>query len=88
MKCRVCGQSFEPSRLSGIGSILGAQFGFEISMLLLGGYTAVCLYSFQSIFALAVSLAVGAVILALALPRWPQVCEKCKDQGKFAGPRV
>ncbi len=37
-KCQKCGKKFKVSVSSTIGSVIGMQFGFEITMILLGGY--------------------------------------------------
>jgi len=76
-KCRKCGAEFEPSKSFALGSIIGMQFGFEFSMIIFGGYVAVCIYSFQSIFVLIISLAIGVFTFYALLPKANKICEGC-----------
>lgn len=82
-KCRECGKEFGPSKPRALGSIVGMQFGFEFTMIILGGYAAACFYTFQSVFALVASLVVGVFIFYALLPKTADICEGCtNDQPK------
>lgn len=79
-KCRACGNEYELARNFNTVSFIGMELGFQFAMILLGGYVAVCFYSFQSIFALAASLLVGVIIFYALLPKNTEMCEACNNE--------
>ena len=79
-KCQECGKKFKVSVSSTIGSIIGMQFGFEIIMILLGGYAAVCFYSFQSLFTMVLAILVGCIVFFALLPKSAKLCPDCSNE--------
>jgi len=63
-------------------SILGMQFSYEIAMLAFGGYTAVCLYMFQSISAFIAASVIGVAVSYWLLPKRRFTCQQCIDNEK------
>lgn len=79
-RCQKCGEKFKVPVSSMIGSILGMQFGFEITMILLGGYAAVCFYTFETIFIMILAALVGVFIFFAFLPKSAKLCPECSNE--------
>ncbi len=83
-KCKKCGNKFEiRPRLR---SVIAGQFGFELSMLVLGAYGAVCISIFETVSAMLLSFMVGALLFYAThkLLGRGYICNKCEENERKA----
>ncbi|WP_282130366.1 hypothetical protein [Pseudoalteromonas aliena] len=78
--CKSCGKNLESKTSSGFWESLGGQLGFEASMIILGGYAAVCFYTLQSVVSIMASLVIGGVIFYCLLPKGHNKCSCCSNE--------
>lgn len=77
--CKKCGKEFEIK--SRLGTIIAGQFGFELSMLVLGGYGAVCVSVFETASTILLSFVVGTLLLYSVHKLLSRgcICKECEE---------
>lgn len=81
-KCKKCRKKLESK--TRLRPIIAGQFGFELSMLVLGGYGAVCVSIFETASTIFLSFAVGTVFLYAIhkLLSRSLMCKECERETK------
>ena len=79
-KCSACGKKVQPKYLKLFGSTIASEFGFQVSMIILGGYVAACFYTIQSLTAVILAALIGAAIFYFLQGNSPKYCEKCSTK--------
>ena len=83
-KCIKCGNKFEIRYR--LRSVIAGQFGFELSMLVLGVYGAICISILETVTAILLSFMVGALLFYAVhkLLSRGSMCNKCEENERKA----
>lgn len=76
-KCLSCGAKIKLDYPRLFGSTVLSEFGFQLSMTILGGYVTACIYTFKSTTAIVVASLVGGLIFYLLQRNTQKICSLC-----------